>query len=148
MTKCGTPNIFGYLDNLFSQHIENIRPHTIKEKGQLLRRAKRAQGRMNAQAKSELNITRLLLPERYKISPYYETLSSEMDEKQKALAMGWWLDGIRTNRDKSNAINKRTDLERYSSDLSLYRILYHYYGRLNKREIYTCREILYSMGFV
>jgi hypothetical protein len=40
---CGTPNIFGYLDNLYSQHIENIRPHMIKEKGQLLRKAKRTQ---------------------------------------------------------------------------------------------------------
>jgi predicted transcriptional regulator len=100
---------------------------------------------MNAQAKSELNITTLLLPEHYKLSPYYETLSSEMDEKQKALAMRWWLERIRTNRDKSNAINRRTDLKRYSSDLSLHRILYHYYGRLNKREIYTCSEILYSI---
>jgi len=145
MTNCGTHNIFGYLDNLFSQHIENIRPHTIKEKGQLLRKAKRAQVRMNAQAKSELNITTLLLPERYKISPYYETLSSEMDEKQKSLAMRWWLERIRTNRDKSNAINRRTDLNRFFSDISLHRTLYHYYGRLNKREIHTCTEVLYSI---
>ncbi len=86
-----------------------------------------------------------LWPERYKLSPYYETLSSEMDEKQKCLVMRWRLEKIRANRDKSNAINKRTDLKRYSSDLSLHRILYHYYGRLNKREIYTCSEILYSI---
>jgi hypothetical protein len=143
--KCHTSHIFSYLDNLFSQHIENIRPHTIEQKGQLLQKTRRALEKMNAQARSELNITRLLLPERYKLSPYYETLSSDMDEKQKALAMRWWLERIRTNQDKSNAINRRTDLNRFFPDISLHRILYHYYGRLNKREIYTCDEILYSI---
>lgn len=122
-----------------------MRPHTNEQKGQLLQKTRRAQERMNVQARSELNITRLLLPERYKLSPYYETLSSEMDEKQKALAMRWWLERIRTNRDKSDAINRRTDLNRFFSDISLHRTLYHYYGRLNKREIYTCTEILYSI---
>jgi hypothetical protein len=145
MTKCGTPNIFGYLDNLFSQQIEDTRPHTIEQKGQLLQKTRRALERMNAQARSELNITRLLLPERYKLSPYYETLSSDMDEKQKTLAMRWLLERMRTTRDKSNAINGRTDLNRFFSDISLHRILYHYYGGLNKREIYTCDEILYSI---
>jgi hypothetical protein len=140
---CDKSHIFSYLGDLFSQHIENLRPHTIEQKGQLLQKTRRALERMNTQARSELNITTLLLPERYKLSPYYETLSSEMDEKQKALAMRWWLERIRTNRDKSNAINRRTDLRRYVSDQSLHRILYHYYGRLNKREIYTCSEILY-----
>jgi hypothetical protein len=72
-------DIFGYLDNLFSQHIEDIRDHGINEKGQLLPKVTRAQQRTNAQAKSEQNITTLLLPERYKLSLYYYT--SEMNEK-------------------------------------------------------------------
>jgi hypothetical protein len=110
-TQADNPrDFFVYLENLFSQNIENIRPHTIKQKGQLLQKTIRALEKMNAQARSELSIMRLLLPERYKLSPYYETLSSEMDDKQKSLAMKWCLESTRTNRNKSNAINRRTDM--------------------------------------
>jgi hypothetical protein len=59
--KC---NFFEYLESLFCQPIEDIRGHQNKGKGQLLRKIRRALQRMNAQAKSELNITAPLLPER------------------------------------------------------------------------------------
>jgi hypothetical protein len=100
---------------------------------------------MNAQAKSELNITALFLPERYKLSHYYQTLSSEMDDKQKALVMRWWLERTSKNPDKFNPISRRTDLQRPASDKWLSCILFQYYGRLSRREMYTCREILYSI---
>lgn len=100
---------------------------------------------MNAQDRSELNITTLLLPERYKLSPYYQTLSSEMNDNEKALVMRWWLEKTRKNPDKFNPINKRTNLQRSLSDNFLSYILFHYYGRLSKPEMYVCREIIYAI---
>ncbi|MGB8934947.1 MAG: hypothetical protein WCC17_07560 [Candidatus Nitrosopolaris sp.] len=138
-------NFFEYLESLFSQHIKDIRDHNIREKGQFLRKTRRAQLRMNAQDRSELNITALLLPERYKLSPYYQTLSSEMNGKDKALVMRRWLERTRKNPDKFNPINKRTNLQRSVSDNFLSYILFHYYGRLSKSEMYVCREILYAI---
>ena len=74
---------------------------------------------MNVQARSELNITRLLLPERYKLHLIMKHYRQKW-MKQKALAMRWWLERIRTNRDKSDAINRRTDLNRFFSDILLH----------------------------
>ncbi|MGC2682014.1 MAG: hypothetical protein WA323_09105 [Candidatus Nitrosopolaris sp.] len=143
--KAAERNFFENSDDLFNQPIKDYGLPSIKAKGQLLRKARRTQQRMNSQAKSELNITALLLPESYKLSHYYQTLSSEMDDKQKALAIRWRLERNRKNPDKFNPINRRTDLQRSSSDWCLDSILSDYYGRLSKREMYTCREILYSI---
>jgi hypothetical protein len=57
----------------------------------------------------------------------------------------WWLERTSKNPDKFNPIRKRTDLQKSPSDKWLSCILFQYYGRLSKREMYTYREILYSI---
>ena len=149
MIKSKTRNFLEFLNSLFSQELLSSIARTrtlIKEKGDLLRKVRMVQQQMNPKAKSELNITTLLLPERYKTTTYYQTLSSEMDKKQKALAMRLKLEEIRKNPDKLNPITKRTALNRSLSDNWLSCIILDYYGWLSEREIYTCRAILYSIG--
>ena len=101
-------DFFEYSDSLFNKALQYYSvPSTIKEKGQLLRKVRSALQRMNAQEKSELNIFTLLLPERYELSPYYQSLPSEMHEKQKALVIRWCLERIKKSPDKFNPINRR-----------------------------------------
>jgi hypothetical protein len=141
-------NFFEFIDGVFSQGLpSNIanRPNTLEDGGRLLRKTRSAILQIDAQEKSELNITALLLPERYKLSIYYETLPPEMDEKQKALVIRWEVEEIMKNPDKFNPITKRTALNRSLSDNSLSCIILDCYPWLSKREIYTCIAILYSI---
>ena len=71
-------NFFEYIDGVFSQELpSNLanRPNTLENRGQLLRKTRNTILQMNAQAKSELNITALLLLERYKLSIFYDKYS-------------------------------------------------------------------------
>lgn len=131
-------NFFEYIDSLFSQDLpENTADSlTIKDKGDLLRMTRFAIRQMHAEAKSELDITVLLLPERYKLSELYRTLPTDMDEKQKALAMRWILEAIKKNPDKLN---------RSLSDKWLSYLIIDFYGRLSEREVKICIKILYSI---
>jgi hypothetical protein len=138
-------NYFEHLDKLF-KHTRWVVRHTddlnIEQKGRLLRRTRRALKRMNAQEKSELIIFTLLLPECFKLSSYYKTLPSEMDEKQKALAMRWYLERVSKNPDGAHLREPQICL---SIDGRLERALIYFYGRLNKREMFVCKKILYSI---
>lgn len=140
-------NFFEYIDSLFSQDLpENTADSlTIKDKGDLLRMTRFAIRQMHAEAKSELDITVLLLPERYKLSELYRTLPTDMDEKQKALAMRWILEAIKKNPDKLNLLTKRTELNRSLSDKWLSYLIIDFYGRLSEREVKICIKILYSI---
>ncbi len=93
-------NYIEYLDKLFKRTrwvVRHTRDLNIEQKGRLLRRTRRALQRLKAQEKSELIIFTSLLPEYFKLSSYYQSLPSEMDEKQKALAMRWYLERVSKN---------------------------------------------------
>jgi hypothetical protein len=145
LRKHDFPNFPEYLNYLYSQHIPDDWPLKIYGKGSLLRRSRIVQAQRDTQEKSEFNITALFLPERFKLTPYYETLPSEMNEKQKALAVRWWLERKDDSQDGFNPITKRIASPRTFSHRPLCHTIYCYYGRLNKHETYMIIAILYSL---
>jgi hypothetical protein len=145
LRKCDFPDFPEYLDYLYGQPIPDSRPLKIEVKGRLLRKCRTIQAQRNTRQKSEFNITALLLPERLKLTPYYETLPSEMNDKQKAVAVRWWLEREDENLNNGfSPITKKADLSFYP-DRCLYRTISIYYGKLNKRETYVITAILYSL---
>jgi hypothetical protein len=66
-----------------------------------------------------------------------------MDEKQKALAMRWYLKSVSKNPAGAHVKEPEIYLSGPIDDGRLNRTLIHYYGRLNKREMFVCIEILY-----
>jgi hypothetical protein len=144
-------NYIEHSEKLFKQTrwvVMHSRVLNIEQKGRLLRRTRRALQRLNAREKSELIIFTLLLPENFKLSSYYQTLPSEMDEKEKAFAMRRYLERVSKNPARAHLILKEPEIYLWSGSIDgrLNRTLIHYYGRLNKRDMFVQRScIIYGI---
>lgn len=145
LRKRDFPSFPEYLDYLYDQPIPDSRSLGIEKKGRLLRKCRTIQAQRNTKQKSEFNITTLLLPERFKLTPYYENLPSEMNEKQKALAVIWWLERKDEGLYGFSPITKRAILSYFLGDRHLYRAINIYYGKLNKRGTCVIMAILHSL---
>lgn len=149
MSDESTTNIFQYLDMLFSKNLDNTNALGVFGKGRILQRVKKRQKNMTPKEKSELHITAWLLPERHKISDYYRSLPHEMNKQQKALAIRWLLERVHKNNNTSTIISDRNTsrFDRFHwSNPAFDKLLCSYYGRVSKRELCCCREILCTIS--